>query len=231
MVKRVLSQFAIAHAHAGSTSQGEQGFSLLETRHVLNLCIARGTLRALRGGVRERVKAAGLLQGVKPTHPDSMAISDMDVRKAFKRNNLKVSDGAVASRIAALAEEFGYTATELSDKYDFYATNRCGAVFAPLCMRKSASTSRRTDARGHERTHCMCTATENQYRCRRGSVISNEVTAKLLAEFSQQLDKRQPSTAVKAARPSRMSMDGCVALLVFPAAGTMCTLQCCTRVV
>ena len=39
--------------------------------------------------------------------------------------------------------------------------------------------------------------------------MNNEVTAKLLAEFSQQLDRRQPTTAVKAARPSRMSTDGC----------------------
>ncbi len=40
--------------------------------------------------------------------------------------------------------------------------------------------------------------------------MNNEVTAKLLAEFSQQLERRQPPTAVKPARPSRMSMDGCV---------------------
>ncbi len=40
--------------------------------------------------------------------------------------------------------------------------------------------------------------------------MNNEVTAKLLVEFSQHLDKRQPTTAVKAARPSRMSIDGCV---------------------
>jgi len=96
----------------------------------------------LPDNVREWVKAAGLPQGARLAHPGNMAISDMDVRKAFKRNNLKVSDGAVASRIAALAEEFGYTATELSDKYDFYATNRCDAVFEPVCMCLCASMAR-----------------------------------------------------------------------------------------
>ena len=90
-------------------------------------------VRALHDDGPELVKAAGLTQGACITHSGNMAISDMDVRKAFKKNNLKLSDGAVASRITALAEEFGYTAAELSDKYDFYATNRCDAGSAPLC--------------------------------------------------------------------------------------------------
>ena len=42
----------------------------------------------------------------------------------------------------------------------------------------------------------------------RGVTVDNEVTAKLLADFSQQLDRKQPITAVKAARPSRLSMEG-----------------------
>ena len=93
-----------------------------------------------------------------------MAISDMDVRKAFRRNNLKISDGAVASRIADLAEEFGYSATELSDKYDFYATNRCDAASAVPCVRQSAS----MDPAG-VRTHAnmsACVASAPQHRLR-----------------------------------------------------------------
>ena len=71
-----------------------------------------------------------------------MATSDTEIRKAFKRNNLRISDAAVLSRIAAIAEEHGYSATELSDKYDFYTTNRCAAVSEPTehCCRSPHAT-------------------------------------------------------------------------------------------
>jgi hypothetical protein len=45
----------------------------------------------------------------------------------------------------------------------------------------------------------------------RGLAGENEVTAKLLGEFSQQVALKQPATAAKPSRPSRMSLDGCAA--------------------
>ena len=56
--------------------------------------------------------------------------------------------------------------------------------------------------------------------------MNNEVTGKLLEDFSQQLDRRQPTTAVKPARPSRMSMEGCGTAGV-PAAGAETRDACC----
>ena len=46
----------------------------------------------------------------------------------------------------------------------------------------------------------------------------NEVTAKLLGEFSQQLPRKQPATAAKSTRPSRMSLDGCERFMQGPQA-------------
>ena len=53
-----------------------------------------------------------------------MAVSESDVKKAFRSNNFRISDAAVASRIATLADDSGFSADELSDAYDAYIMNR-----------------------------------------------------------------------------------------------------------
>lgn len=58
------------------------------------------------------------------TKPDDMAITEAAVVKAFKGNNFKISDAAIASKCAALAYEYGYEALGLSDAYDTFIMNR-----------------------------------------------------------------------------------------------------------
>lgn len=53
-----------------------------------------------------------------------MAITEAAIVSAFSGNNFTISDDAIASTCAALAYEYGYESTGLSDAYDAFIMNR-----------------------------------------------------------------------------------------------------------
>jgi hypothetical protein len=99
-----------------------------------------------------------------------MAVSESDVKKAFRNNNFRISDAAVASRIAGLAEERGYSAHELSDAYDTYMMNRRDGVLTGALgpVGQTPSTPKQPPPR------CRCLdLTWQQYTCiRHGANIN-----------------------------------------------------------